>query len=403
MNESFESAPNTATPISERAMEINLGPQHPSTHGVLRVVLKLDGETVVGCEPHIGYLHTGIEKNIEHLTYQQAITLCDRMDYLSPMTNDLGFVLAAEKLLGIEVPPRAQFIRVINSELSRLASHLVWLGTHAMDMGAMSIFFYCFREREQILDLWEAVSGARMNPTYFRVGGVDQDLPDGWLAGLKKFIDEFPAWLKDYHTLLDKNPLWVERLRGNCFLTREDAISYGVTGPMLRATGLALDARRYAPYSGYEKFDFNIPTHTEGDAYARYLCRMEEMPESIKIIRQAMEKLPSGPVVVDDNKIFQPDKREIKRSMEALIYHFKLMTQGLMVPKGEVYVGVEGPKGEIGYYLVSDGGSKPYRCRVRPPAFYNLQVLPELVKGQFVADVVTAIGSIDIVLGEVDR
>ncbi len=386
-----------------RPMEINLGPQHPSTHGVLRVVLELNGESVVSCTPHIGYLHTGMEKTIEHQRYQQAITIVDRMDYLSPMTNELGFVLAVEKLLGIEVPRRAQVIRIINAELSRIASHLVWLGTHAMDMGAMSVFFYCFRERELILDLWEAAAGQRMNPTYMRIGGLDGDVPDGWVEKARAFVEEFPTWVRDYYRLLDQNPLWVERLRGNCFLTVEDAIAHGITGPMLRGSGLALDLRKSAPYAGYEEYDFDVPVGERGDAFDRYMVRMREMEESRKIIAQALDRLEPGPVSVRDDKIVPPPKEEISRSMEALIYHFKLMTEGLKVPAGEVYLGIEGPKGEIGYYIVSDGSARPFRCRVRPPCFYNLQGLPLLVRGQLVADVVTAIGSTDIVLGEVDR
>lgn len=394
---------NLETDSGLKPMIINLGPQHPSTHGVLRVRLALDGERVKGCEPIIGYLHTGIEKNCEDLTYNQAITLTDRMDYLSPITNNFGYVLAVEQLLSVEVPKRTQYIRVMFAELSRIASHLVWLGTSAMDMGAMSIFFYCLQQREKILDLFEAAAGTRLNPSYFRVGGLLNDLPPGFIAQLRAFLDEFPKWLKDYHTLLDQNPLWLDRLKNIAVITAEEALDYGFTGPALRGSGVDRDLRRTNPYSSYEDFEFDVPLGQNGDAYDRYACRLTEMDESRKIIYQVLDKLPEGAWHVDSWKIYPPNKEEIGRNMEALIYHFKLFTEGIRVPKGEVYVGTEGPKGEIGYYLVSDGSGKPYRVRVRGPSFYNLQALPLLVKDRLVADVVTAIGSIDIVLGEVDR
>ncbi len=386
-----------------KPMVINLGPQHPSTHGVLRVRLALDGEQIRGCEPVIGYLHTGIEKNCEDLTFNQAITLTDRMDYLSPITNNFGYVLAVEKLLGVEVPKRCQYIRVMFAELSRIASHLVWLGTSAMDMGAMSPFFYCLQQRELILDLIEAAAGARMNPSYFRVGGLLNDLPPGFFERLKKFLDGFPTWLGEYHRLLDQNPIWLERLKGTGVLTLEQALEYGITGPMLRANGLDRDLRKWNPYSSYEDFEFNVPIATEGDVYARYAVRLQEMQESLKIIHQAADNLPEGDWHVDNWKIYPPNKSDIGRNMEALIYHFKLFTEGIRVPAGETYMAVEGPKGEIGYYIVADGSGKPYRVRVRGPSFYNLSSLPLMVQDRMLADVVASIGSIDIVLGEVDR
>ncbi len=388
----------------KRSLTLNMGPQHPSTHGVLRLVLELDGEVVRRCEPVIGYLHTGIEKTAENLTYNQAVTVIDRMDYLSPLTNNLAYVLAVEKLLGITVPPRTRTIRVMFSELSRIASHLVWLGTAAMDMGAMSVFFYCFREREKILDLIEMTAGTRMNPSYFRVGGLLADLPDGFSDKLGALLDEFPTWLQNYRDLLGSNLLWVERLRGAAVISKEDALAYGLTGQTLRSTGVDLDLRKAQPYSGYEDFTFNVPVRQHGDAYDRYELRLEEMVESAGIVRQAIERLPDGPWHIDDWRIFPPDKHQhVERDMEALIYHFKLFTQGFKVPPGEAYQGVEGPRGEIGCYVVADGTARPMRVRVRAPSFYNLQSLPLMVKDRLIADLITAIGSIDIVLGDVDR
>lgn len=386
-----------------KPMVINMGPQHPSTHGVLRLVLELDGETVVGCEPQIGYLHTGIEKTAEDLTYTQAITVIERMDYLSPLTNNLAYVLAVEKLLGIEVPERVNVLRVMFTELSRLASHLVWLGTAAMDMGAMSVFFYCFRERELILDLFEMAAGARLHPMYFRVGGVLHDIPDGFLDKLKSFLVEFPKWMNEYHSLLSDNILWVERLKGIAKISREDCLEYGLTGPVLRGTGLAHDLRKTNPYCGYESYDFDIPSYDGCDAYARYCVRIDEMRQGYRILQQTVDRLPEGPTHIDDWRIFPPAKQEIANNMEALIYHFKLFTEGFRVPKGEAYAGIEGPKGEIGAYVVSDGSARPMRFRCRPPSFYSLQALPKMVRQALIADTVAAIGSIDIVLGEVDR
>jgi NADH-quinone oxidoreductase subunit D len=386
-----------------RPMVINMGPQHPSTHGVLRVVLKLDGETVLDADPEIGYLHTGIEKTAENLNWNQAVTVVDRADYLSPVTNNLAYILAVEKLLGITPPKRAQYLRVILAELSRLGSHLVWLGTHALDMGAMSVFFYCFRQRERVLDLLEMMTGARLHQSWIRAGGVVADIPPGFAEKLREFCDDFPRWVRDYRALLDENPIWIERLKGVAVISAEDAINYGLTGPCLRGSGVALDLRKARPYSSYEDFEFDVPAFPDGDAYSRYQVRLAEMTESAKILRQAIDNLPEGTHHIDDWRIFPPSKEEIGRNMEALIYHFKLFTEGYRVPKGDAYASVEGPKGEIGCYVVSDGSAHPVRVRIRPPSFYNLQALPHLVRGGLIADVVVAIGSIDIVLGEVDR
>ena len=392
------------TQITDETMVINLGPQHPSTHGVLRVRLVLDGERVVQAEPVIGYLHTGFEKTAETLTYQQCNTITDRLDYLAPMTNNLAYVLSVEKLLDIEVPDRAQYIRVLFSELTRLASHLVWLGTHVMDLGAMSLFFYCMREREIILDLIEAASGVRMNPSYFRVGGLAYDLPDGFHQKVQDFTKDFPRWLKMYRNLVDGNPLINERLKGISVMDRETCYQYGVTGPNLRATGLALDLRKVDPYCHYDEFDFNVPTRTESDAYARFWVRFEEMYESLKIVEQVMEKIsPRGEYATKDRKVTLPPREEIYGNMEALIHQFKLVTAGFPVPAGEVYQAVEGPRGEMGFYIISDGGPKPYRWRARTPSYYNLQTMPIICQGGLVADVITAIGSIDIMLGDVDK
>jgi NADH-quinone oxidoreductase subunit D len=384
-------------------MVLNMGPQHPSTHGVLRLILELDGENVVSMKPDIGYLHTGFEKSGEKLRFQQACTLTDRMDYLSPLTNNLAYVLAVERLLGIEVPERARTIRVLFSELGRIASHLVWLGTHAMDIGAMGVFFYCFRQRERILDFIERVSGVRLNPSYFRVGGLMRDLPPGLTEDIQAFVKDHPAWMADYDALLRRNPIWLERLRGVAVLDRDTCLKYGVTGPILRAAGDSRDLRRTAPYLGYETYAFDVPTGEHGDAYDRYQVRMREMAESLKIVQQALDRLEPGPIWVDDGKIAPPPKERIEHDMEALIHHFKVFTHGFQVPAGEAYAGVEGPRGEIGFYVVSDGGSRPYRFRPRTPSFFNLQALPEMCRGSLVADVITAIGSIDIVLGDVDR
>jgi len=390
--------------VKSDTMIINLGPQHPSTHGVLRVRLELDGERVVDAQPVIGYLHTGFEKTAESLSYQQCNTITDRLDYLAPMTNNLAYVLAVEKLMDVEVPKRAQYIRVLFSELTRIASHLVWLGTHVMDLGAMSLFFYTMREREIILDMIEAASGVRMNPSYFRVGGLAYDLPDGFMEKLQEFLKDLPRWMKSFRTLFEDNPLINERLKGIATVTQEQALALSVTGPNLRATGLNLDLRKAEPYSGYEDFEFSVPLRTGCDAYARFWVRVEEMYESAAILEQCLTKIePRGVYMTSDRKVALPPRDQIYGDMEALIHQFKLVTQGFPVPEGEVYQSVEGPRGEMGFYIVSDGGPRPYRWRARTPSFYNLQTMPIMCKDGLVADVITAIGSIDIMLGDVDK
>ena len=388
---------------SDRTMILNMGPQHPSTHGVLRLLLEIDGETVVRMTPDIGYLHTGIEKTYEAKFYQQGVPLADRMDYLSPFTNELGFVLAAEKLLGLQAPERAQWIRVLMSEFSRLNSHLVWLGTHAIDLGAMSVFLYCFREREDILRLFEMLGGQRMFDSYFRIGGLALDVPLGFFERCKEFIDRFPSKVDEYEDLLTGNPIFLRRIQGVAYISGEDALAMGATGPTLRGSGIDFDLRRDLPYSGYEKFQFNVITRNEGDVYARYMCRVAEMRESAKIIQQCLAGMPGGPIKAEAPKVVLPEREKMKTQMEALIYHFKIITEGFTVPAGEVYQAVESPRGELGFYMVSDGTAKPYRVHVRAPSFGNLQILPKLCEGRLIADVVAAIGSIDIVLGDVDR
>jgi NADH-quinone oxidoreductase subunit D len=384
-------------------MTINMGPQHPSTHGVLRLILTLDGETIVKAVPDIGYLHTGIEKTAEAKSYYKALVLTDRMDYLAPLNNNLGYSLAVEKLLGIEVPERALYARVILAELQRLASHLVFLGTSALDLGAQSVFLYCFREREIILDIFELCSGVRMMTSYIMPGGIQADLPPEFEARVRDFLRIFPARLREYHDLLTNNRLWIDRTRGVGVISAEDAIAFGCSGPTLRGSGIPYDVRRVYPYGGYDRFDFDIPVGSNGDVYDRYLCRMLEMDQSLKIIQQALDGLPGGRWQVDDPKIVAPPKWEISSNMEALIHHFKLYTEGYRPPAGDAYVRTESPKGELGFYMVSDGGAKPYRMSVRAPSFANLQALPLMVQGCLIADVVAVIGSIDIVLGEVDR
>ncbi|MGO9640544.1 MAG: NADH dehydrogenase (quinone) subunit D [Candidatus Acidiferrales bacterium] len=387
-----------------KTMILNMGPQHPSTHGVLRVVLELDGETVVKARPEIGYLHTGIEKSGEALTYSQAITITDRLDYLAPLSNNLCYCLAVEKLLAIEPPPRAKYARVLLTELTRIASHLVWVGSHAIDLGAMSVFLYCFREREEILNIFEMVSGQRMMTSYFRIGGLALEPPPGWLDRVDRFLRIFPSRLAEYENLLTQNRIWLARTKGVGVISAENAIALGVTGPVLRSTGVAYDLRKAFPYSGYEEFQFDVPTSTDGDCYARYLLRVAEMRESVKIVRQAMEKLPAeGPIRADAPGIVPPQREKMKTEMEALIYHFKIFTEGFAPPPGEVYQAIESPRGELGFFVASDGSPKPYRMKVRAPSFVNLQALPMLVEGRLLADVVACIGTIDIILGEVDR
>ena len=384
-------------------MILNMGPQHPSTHGVLRVLLEIDGETVIRMMPDIGFLHTGIEKTCEAKFYHQVVPLTDRIDYLCPMTNNLCYVLAVEKLLGLEIPPRAQWLRVMMNELTRINSHLVWLGTHAMDIGAMTVFLYCFREREDILRLFEAISGQRMMTSYFRIGGVALEPPLGFFDRLRKFADKFPSRVDQYEGLLTGNPIWKMRTQGVARISAEDAIALGASGPTLRGSGVDIDLRRDMPYSGYENFKFKVPLGKEGDVFDRYMCRVQELRESIGIVKQALEGMPSGPVKANAPKVVLPDREKMKTEMESLIYHFKIITEGFEVPEGEVYQAVESPRGEMGYYVVSDGSSKPYRVHMRSACLANMQTLPTMCEGRLIADVVAAIGSIDIVLGEIDR
>jgi len=382
---------------------LNMGPQHPSTHGVLRLVLEIDGEVVVNATPDIGYLHTGIEKSCESKYYQQVVTLTDRIDYLCPLTNNLCYVLAVEKLIGMEVPRRAQWIRVLLNELSRISSHLVWLGTHALDIGAMSVFLYCFREREEILKIYEYVSGQRMMTSYFRIGGVALEPPLGMLDRVRAFLKTFPDKIAEYETLLTHNPIWLGRTQNVGYLSAADCLAWGVTGPCLRAVGIPLDLRKTNPYSAYNEFDFDVPVRTEGDVYARYMVRIGEMKQSVRIVQQAVDGMPEGPFKASAEGIVLPDRDKMKSEMEALIYHFKIVTEGFKIPAGEAYQAIESPRGQMGYYIVSDGTSKPYRVHVRSASFGNLQALPRMVEGRLLADVVAIIGSIDIVLGEVDR
>jgi NADH-quinone oxidoreductase subunit D len=399
-----EAPPETESAGSgRRSISLNMGPQHPSTHGVLRLQLELDGETILKCRPDIGYLHTGIEKEFEVKTYQQGVTLTDRIDYLAPLSNNLCYCLAVEKLLGLEIPPLAQWTRVMLTEFTRLNSHLVWLGTHAIDIGAMSVFLYCFREREDILRIFEMYSGQRMMTSYFRIGGLALEPPRGWQQRVRTFIDAFPSKVDEYENLLTNNRIWIGRTRGVGYISLENMLDWGITGPMLRAAGLKWDSRKNEPYSSYDQFDFEIPTRTEGDVYARYQVRVEEMRQSARIIKQALEGMPSGRWTADAPHVVLPDREKMKTQMEALIYHFKIVTEGFRVPAGEVYQTIESPRGEVGYYVVSDGTALPYRVHVRGPSFGNLQAVPVMVEGTLVADVIASIGSMDFVLGDSDR
>ncbi len=387
----------------DTTMVVNMGPQHPSTHGVLRLVIEIDGETVLKVVPDIGYLHTGIEKTCEAKFYQQVVPLTDRIDYLSPLTNNLVYCLAVEKLLQIEIPPRAQWIRVLLNELTRLNSHLVWLGTHALDIGAMTVFLYTFREREEILRIFEHVSGQRMMTSYFRIGGLALEPPLDLFSWIQRFIKILPEKIDEYQNLLTGNPIWIKRLKGVGHLSADDAIALGVTGPPARASGIDWDLRRDMPYSSYEKFQFKVPISNDCDVWARYMIRLEEMRESIKICQQALDGMPEGEIKADAPKVVLPDREKMKTQMESLIYHFKIVTEGFSVPAGQVYQAVEGAHGEIGYYVVSDGTAKPYRVHMRYPGFATLQALQTMCAGRLIADVVAVIGSIDIVLGEIDR
>jgi NADH-quinone oxidoreductase subunit D len=388
---------------SEEIMELSLGPQHPSTHGVLRLKLKLAGEVVVAAEPVIGYLHTGIEKECETRTYHQVFTLVDRLDYLSGPAEEQAFAATVEKLMGVDVPERAQIIRLILLELARISSHLIWVGTSALELNMSSIYMYCFAEREKILDIFEALSGARMFPSYWRVGGVARDLNSGFEESVKKFLLNFPAAWKDLNHLLTHNYVWCERLQGIAIIDKETCQQYMCTGPVIRGAGVAYDIRKIYPYLQYETYQFDIPTYPEGDAYARYLVRMEEMQQSASLIEQALKKLKPGPVITENRKVALPPRAELARSMEAVIHHFKLVSEGIKPPVGEVYQCVESARGELGYHLVSDGGNRPYRLRVRSPSFPHVQVLQKVLKGHILSDVVVAIASVDPILGDVDR
>ena len=408
------------TEIRQETMVINMGPQHPSTHGVLRLLLELDGETVVTCKPIVGYLHTGIEKNTEYRTWMQGIAYVTRADYLSPFFNELAYCLAVERLLGIEAPPRAQVLRVMFCEMNRIASHLVWLATSGLELGAVSVMLYGFREREQILDLFEAATGLRMNHAYIRIGGVVMDLPPDSVERIGDFLDMMPGRIHEFETLLSKNPIWLERNVGVGVLPPEDALRFGVTGPMLRASGVPRDVRKDEPYGGYETYDFDVITRSTADCFARYEVRMEEMKQSLRIIGQCLERLREpGPVMVEDPKVRWPAQLEVgpdgignsesyvkhimEESMEALIYHFKMVTEGVHVPEGETYQAVESPRGELGYYVVSNGEHRPYRVKIRDPSFVNLQATAEMVEGGLIADAIAVIASVDPVMGGVDR
>jgi NADH-quinone oxidoreductase subunit D len=389
--------------ISGETVLLNMGPQHPSTHGVLRLLLELDGEIVVTCIPDIGFLHTGVEKNMESKTYQQAEVMVDRLDYLNPLGNNLVYCLAVEKLTELDVPPRAQALRVILTELQRITSHMVWMGTSGLDLAAMSVFLYAMREREMILDIFEMVSGQRMMTTYIRPGGLWRDVPTEFEAAVRRILEVVPRRLDEYESLLTYNTLFLERTRGIGVIDTRQCMELGLTGPVLRATGKAYDLRKARPYSGYEQYEFDIPTAEDGDIYARYRVRVAEMRQSLRIIEQALDRLPAGPVRSDNRKYVPPPRSEIGVSMEALIHHFKLWTEGFKPPVGHVYAATESPRGELGVYLESDGSPQPFRVHLTTPSFANLQAMPVLTKGHFVADVVGIIGSIDIVLGDADR
>jgi NADH-quinone oxidoreductase subunit D len=386
-----------------RRMTLNMGPQHPSTHGVLRVVLELDGETILSARPEIGYLHTGIEKQFEVKKYQQGIPLTDRVDYLANLNNNLCYSLAVERLLQLEIPPKAQWMRVMLCELTRIASHLIWLGTHALDIGAMTVYFYCFREREEILKIFEMFSGQRMMTSYIRIGGLALEPPRGWHPAVSKVIERLARGIEEYHNLLSSNPIWVNRTKGVGMLPVDLMLELGVTGPMIRAAGVNMDSRKDCPHTSYEKFDFDVPVRTANDVYARFEVRMEEMRQSVRIVRQALDGMPSGPWQADAPHVLLPDRERMKTQMESLIYHFKIVTEGFRVPEGSVYQVVESPRGELAYYVVSDGTTNPYRVFMRTPSFGNLQSLGAMLEGVPIADSIAVMGSMDFVLGDVDR
>lgn len=384
-------------------MTINMGPQHPATHGVLRLLLELDGEYIVKATPIIGHLHRGVEKLAEERTYHQFIPFTDRLDYTAGMSNNLAYVMAVEKLLGIEVPKRAQYIRVALAEFQRIAAHLIWLGTHALDIGAMTVLFYTFRERETVLNILEHVSGARLTPSFMRIGGLAKDVPENFETLAMDFVEKFPEYIDGYEILLTENPIWIERTKGIGILSKEDALNYGVTGPTLRGSGVNWDIRKQFPYSSYEDFEFDIPVGSAGDVYDRYKVRLQEMRQSNRIIRQVITNMPSGDIIADDPKICLPPKERVYNDIDALIRHFKIESAGFEPPEGEVFFSAENPKGELGFYVVSDGSNMPFRIKIRNPSYFNLAALPKMIEGSLIADVVTVIGSIDIVLGEIDK
>jgi NADH-quinone oxidoreductase subunit D len=388
---------------SEDVLTVNFGPNHPSTHGVLRLVVDLHGEEVVGLAAVVGYLHTGFEKSMEQKSWWKAITYAPRIDYVSFQNNELVFVLAVEKLLAIEVPARATWMRMLLAELNRIHSHLVWLGTAALELGAISMFWYCFRERDRILDLFELVAGFRMHTRYFQVGGLAEDVPPGFWDECAKFVELMPKAIDDYETLIDRNEIWLERTQGIGLLSADDAIALGQSGPVLRGSGVDWDLRRAQPYLAYDQVDFQVPVYAEGDVYARYRVRMEEMRESVRIVEQAMRRMPDGPWIADDRKVVLPPREELHTSMESLIHHFKIVTEGFRVPEGEVYVTVESPRGELGCYVVSDGGPKPWRVKFRAPSFVALEATATCMREALVADMIAIVGSLDTVMGEVDR
>ena len=388
---------------SDDVMTVNFGPNHPSTHGVLRLVVDLDGEEVVGLAAVIGYLHTGFEKNMEQKTWWKAITYPERIDYVSFQYNELVFVLAIEQLLEIEVPERATWMRMLLCELTRIHSHLVWLGTAALELGAISMFWYCFRERDRILDLFELVTGVRMHTRYFQAGGLAEDVPPGFFDECAKFVELMPKAIDDYEALVDRSQIWLERTKGIGLLSADDAIALGQSGPVLRGSGVDWDLRREQPYLAYDKVDFRVPVYPEGDVYARYRVRMDEMRESVRIVDQALRRMPGGPWIADDRKVVLPPRAELHTSMESLIHHFKIVTEGYRVPEGEVYTTVESPRGELGCYVVSDGGPKPWRVKFRAPSFVALEATATCMRDALVADLIAIVGSLDTVMGEVDR
>jgi NADH-quinone oxidoreductase subunit D len=395
--------PETEDALHGDTMTVNMGPSHPSTHGVLRLVLTLDGETVKAVQAHVGYLHRGMEKIAEGMTYNQFVPYTDRLDYLAPLSNNVAYILAVEKLLGITVPPRAQVIRVICCEMARISAHLLWLGTGALDLGAATVFFHTFRERETLYNLIESLTGGRLTTSYTRVGGLSRDLPEGWAAQLDDFVGSFPKVLDELDSLLSRNRIWMKRTQGIGRISARDAIAMSLTGPNLRGSGIAHDLRKTEPYSGYEAYDFDVPIGKEGDAYDRYLVRLEEMRQSVRILDQALRRLADGPIAVDDPKITLPDKERVLTSMEELIEQFMLVTEGIKGPVGEVYHAIEAPKGELGFYIRSEGDKSPYRLHIRSPSFINLQAIEKLAVGGLLSDLIAVVASLDPVMGEVDR